>query len=456
MSGTQQSQQRDLVFCHECENEWYRDEHGLTCPQCQSDFTEIIEEEHDPRAELLADMMADDNDHDHDHQHPPPLHGLHNHNPWANAADPEEQDINNFHFTRNGPGSFTFHGTFYRTIPPRTAGEHNTAAPPGAPAAPLVQNFTTMLQNILGGAAGNARGPPDPTAHLPAGSPLGSPGGTPQPGPFGPNHGRFTYNATARVSPRDANHPQPHVEPLDDINSILNQTLFAGMGGPPPGGHPPGQPQNPHGAPPPGFNPIAALLASILQGGPIGPQGAHGDFVFSQEALDRIISQLMEQNATGNAPGPASAEAIAALPRTKLTTEMLRGDAKGECSICMDDVKVGEEVTELPCKHWFHDQCVTVWLKEHDTCPHCRKGIMEGMKQPTQGQGEAHPAAGEASSSSEDSSRRTSMPGAWSNADQAAAASAASPRSTPRRPSDHGGGGLGERLRRNLFGGGRS
>ena len=34
--------QRDLVFCHECENEWFRDEGGLTCPDCRSDFTEIV------------------------------------------------------------------------------------------------------------------------------------------------------------------------------------------------------------------------------------------------------------------------------------------------------------------------------------------------------------------------------------------------------------------------------
>jgi E3 ubiquitin-protein ligase RNF115/126 len=33
---------RDMMFCHECADEWYRDEHGLTCPECGSDFTEIV------------------------------------------------------------------------------------------------------------------------------------------------------------------------------------------------------------------------------------------------------------------------------------------------------------------------------------------------------------------------------------------------------------------------------
>jgi E3 ubiquitin-protein ligase RNF115/126 len=33
---------RDMMFCHECADEWYRDQHGLTCPECGSDFTEIV------------------------------------------------------------------------------------------------------------------------------------------------------------------------------------------------------------------------------------------------------------------------------------------------------------------------------------------------------------------------------------------------------------------------------
>src|SRR5207248_6641402 len=35
---------QELVYCHRCQNEWYRNEHGLTCPNCESDFTEIVSE----------------------------------------------------------------------------------------------------------------------------------------------------------------------------------------------------------------------------------------------------------------------------------------------------------------------------------------------------------------------------------------------------------------------------
>lgn len=33
---------REQVFCHECQSEWPRVDHGLTCPSCGSEFTEIV------------------------------------------------------------------------------------------------------------------------------------------------------------------------------------------------------------------------------------------------------------------------------------------------------------------------------------------------------------------------------------------------------------------------------
>lgn len=150
-------------------------------------------------------------------------------------------------------------------------------------------------------------------------------------------------------------------------------------------------------SPPPGGSPFTpghpflGLFASILN-----PAGAtHGDVVYTQEALDRVISQLMEQHSGSNAPGPASESAIASLPRKKIDLAMLDDEGKAECTICMDDVPVGNEVMSLPCGHWFHEQCGTAWLKEHDTCPICRKGIMpkegNGSESRMPGQEARHP-----------------------------------------------------------------
>lgn len=152
-------------------------------------------------------------------------------------------------------------------------------------------------------------------------------------------------------------------------------------------------------------HPFLQLFNSL---GMVGPGGQMGDFVYSQEGLDRIVSQLMEQTASSNAPGPASQNEIDSLPRKKVDEEMLGAEHKAECSICMDEVNIGEEVTVLPCKHWFHHQCVSAWLGEHDTCPHCRKSISKEREN----QASSQPVGGQADSGSTAHGSRQ-MPGAF-------------------------------------------
>lgn len=47
---------------------------------------------------------------------------------------------------------------------------------------------------------------------------------------------------------------------------------------------------------------------------------------------------------------------------------------KKQCNICIEDYKINDFVTELPCKHLFHKECIENWLcKEKISCPVCRK-----------------------------------------------------------------------------------
>ena len=318
---------------------------------------------------------------------------LDDHNPWReDASDPDEGNIDHVEWHGNG---VHFSRTSYRSSPPGNNGRQ----PPDI--------VTHILANMLGEPplgpiTGPPTGPPPlwgradrrdrPTRpyspemgfgihrHDPSRPNLNGPRLMPisplQEGPFRQGNGAF--NAPPRPRPRNTNGPQSQGHPIDDLHgwaslpsSLLftstNTTLrilstmlsgFSGtvvMGG-----------TGPNGSPSP-----FSLLTQLLN-----PANAHhGDAVYTQEALDRVISQLMEQHSTSSAPGPASSEAIAALPKAKVQESMLGNDGKAECSVCMDNVEVGEEVTMLPCKHWFHGDCVGAWLKEHDTCPHCRQSI---------------------------------------------------------------------------------
>jgi hypothetical protein len=42
-------------------------------------------------------------------------------------------------------------------------------------------------------------------------------------------------------------------------------------------------------------------------------------------------------------------------------------DEMGVCTICLDHFVESVEVTYMPCKHVFHGDCITKWLKNSNT-----------------------------------------------------------------------------------------
>lgn len=53
-----------------------------------------------------------------------------------------------------------------------------------------------------------------------------------------------------------------------------------------------------------------------------------------------------------------------------IRVKFVEGMESVDCGVCLCDVEVGEEFVKLPCKHTFHDECITRWLTEYNTkCP---------------------------------------------------------------------------------------
>ncbi|KAB5515610.1 hypothetical protein GE09DRAFT_1159312 [Coniochaeta sp. 2T2.1] len=75
------------------------------------------------------------------------------------------------------------------------------------------------------------------------------------------------------------------------------------------------------------------VLAVMLRRPPGG-----GDAVYSQEALDRISSQLIPHSS--RAPPPESKESIAKLGKRKVGIEDLGSDGKVECVICVEETPI--------------------------------------------------------------------------------------------------------------------
>ncbi|KAH7684043.1 Zinc finger RING/FYVE/PHD-type protein [Dioscorea alata] len=72
---------------------------------------------------------------------------------------------------------------------------------------------------------------------------------------------------------------------------------------------------------------------------------------------------------------PAAAESVVeALPSVSMAGEGLTGESMA-CAVCKDEIELEEKVKKLPCKHYFHSECIVPWLKMRNTCPVCRREL---------------------------------------------------------------------------------
>ncbi|KKK17953.1 hypothetical protein AOCH_004439 [Aspergillus ochraceoroseus] len=351
----------DRMLCHACGYVWPRSEHELECPRCSSDFTEIVEIPPDPDPELDSHPdppISVPRQRSPSSPPPPPANPWMDHDPWAHQDDDDDDDEPSgwettnpgYGFTRrtyrSPNGRFTFSSTTYtHGFPRRPSGSQRDVTMD-----PLVRGIDSFFQSMTDANR--------PLGHASQQRPR-SPGRMFDTNDdFEPPHAatrQTEYHPTGGLFPRDADGPQPMGTPLRTLGDILE--LFRTDVGTGPGVR--GMA---------GTTPLA-LLSALLN------LERNGDAVYSQEELDRVISQLVEQNGNRTAPPPATPDAIRSLPKKAVDQEMLGSEGKAECSICMDSVKVGDEVTVLPCQHWFHAPCIEMWLNQHNTCPHCRRSI---------------------------------------------------------------------------------
>jgi hypothetical protein len=97
-----------------------------------------------------------------------------------------------------------------------------------------------------------------------------------------------------------------------------------------------------------------------------------GDYVFGN--LDDILEQLVD---TPQQRGISDDE----------ISQLERVEVEGECPVCQEEYakrseqgdlecKMTEQI-RLPCKHVFHGECITKWLKVNGTCPVCRFSLLK-------------------------------------------------------------------------------
>mmetsp|Transcript_6859 Transcript_6859/g.12086 ORF Transcript_6859/g.12086 Transcript_6859/m.12086 type:complete len:267 (+) Transcript_6859:63-863(+) len=55
------------------------------------------------------------------------------------------------------------------------------------------------------------------------------------------------------------------------------------------------------------------------------------------------------------------------VPVERFTTDAERG----ACTICLDEMRCGEQCSRLPCGHVFHSGCLDKWIESHGHSPFC-------------------------------------------------------------------------------------
>lgn len=96
--------------------------------------------------------------------------------------------------------------------------------------------------------------------------------------------------------------------------------------------------------------------------------------------LHRLISHLTTRSSPSDSfsDDSDSSEPAAPLPASKSSIEAIttirvpETDPSLLCAVCKDHFEVGVEAKQLPCKHFYHPDCILPWLAHHNSCPLCR------------------------------------------------------------------------------------
>lgn len=90
-----------------------------------------------------------------------------------------------------------------------------------------------------------------------------------------------------------------------------------------------------------------------------------------------ILQQIRsgERDPTTTSPSQAPKTQPPQTP-TKMTTIKFERMTNNKCSICLGVFENDDDIFVVPqCFHYFHEKCSGEWIKQHNSCPLCRKRI---------------------------------------------------------------------------------
>ncbi|CAA3032735.1 probable E3 ubiquitin- ligase RHY1A [Olea europaea subsp. europaea] len=86
--------------------------------------------------------------------------------------------------------------------------------------------------------------------------------------------------------------------------------------------------------------------------------------------IERTLQESFEES-DGVDMVPTSMDTIMSLQKKEMEYKK-DGTELESCTICLEDISMGSVVSTLPCRHVFHGDCISSWLKRSHYCPICR------------------------------------------------------------------------------------
>ena len=94
---------------------------------------------------------------------------------------------------------------------------------------------------------------------------------------------------------------------------------------------------------------------------------------YENNEIENILNYIMNNDPNKYGSPPASKSEIEKLNKYILNEEKLKKFGNENCcSVCKEEFIIGDNLIDLPCKHYFHKDCLLPWLEQHDSCPICR------------------------------------------------------------------------------------
>lgn len=94
---------------------------------------------------------------------------------------------------------------------------------------------------------------------------------------------------------------------------------------------------------------------------------------YENDEIERIVNYLLLHDENKYGSPPASKEVVKNLKEEAITKEtILKIGSENICSVCKEEFQIGNFSITLPCRHYFHKDCISPWLSQHNSCPICR------------------------------------------------------------------------------------